>query len=378
MIEQASSHDRATGTVRTVVVSGSDPRDRGRQYGEQVREQIDLSIQYYAAFFARKHNVGWPAIAEHALAWEPVIDRFDADLAEEVRGIAEGAGRSLGDIIALNARGEMVYGKPATSLAEGCTAYALLAEATQDGHVYCGQNWDWRFGTRDTWVVLRVVQPPKPTVITVVEAGQVGRQGANSAGIAIFANGLTGFCTTAPGVPQPFIRRRVLDASSFSDALDVIMWAQQQIAANVLLVHRDGFAIDVETTPERRGWLYPTDGMLVHGNHYEAFTWARDGNAYKPFGADSLYRVWRVRERLMLCRTATDGDAVRTHIATALSDHFGSPDAVCHHAEAQRHPLTQWQTLTSSIIDLTTGEWRLAAGVPCSHDYDLLPWNLYQ
>ncbi len=395
MVEQIQAHESSGDGVRTVEVVGSDPRERGRQYGEQTREQIDRSIAYYTAFLARKHKIGWPEIAQHALAWEPVIERFDADLAQEVRGIAEGAGRSLGDIIALNARGEMVYGQyvpaavegqpvsshvtPQMALpVEGCTSYALLTEATPDGHVYCGQNWDWRFAVYDTWVVLRIVQPPKPTVTTVVEAGQVGRFGANSAGIAVFANGLSGFCTAAPGVPQPFIRRRVLDSASFSGALEVVLSAKQQIAANLLLVHRDGVAIDIETTPERRGWLYPTDGILVHGNHYEAFSWARDGDSYKPYGADSLYRVWRVREGLKSCRGVADGEAVRGHIATALRDHFGAPDAVCHHAEAHLHPLKQWQTLTSSIIDLTTGEWRLAAGTPCDHTYDPLPWNLYQ
>jgi len=363
--------------VKMVVVSGRSPRERGCQYGAQAREQIDRSVQYYAALFAHDYHIEWADMADHALIWEAAIERFDSDLAEEVRGIAEGADRPLGEILALNARGEIVYGNYVPPPVEGCTSYALLPEATADGHVYGGQNWDWRFGAHDTWLVLRIVQPPKPTVITVVEAGQVGRHGANSSGLAVFANGLSGFCTATPGVPQPFIRRRILDTPGVADALEILLSAPQQIAANVLLAHRDGFAIDVETTPERRGWLYPTEGMLVHGNHYEAFTWARDGERYKPYGADSLYRVWRLRQALKACRRAGDGDGMAPTIATALSDHFGYPDAVCAHADERAAPLARWQTLTSSIIDLTTGEWRLAAGPPCSHDFVPLPWNLY-
>jgi isopenicillin-N N-acyltransferase-like protein len=205
----------------------------------------------------------------------------------------------------------------------------------------------------------------------------VGRHGANSAGIAVLANGLSGFCTPEPGVPQPFIRRRLLDSWSFADALEVALTAKQQIAANLLLAHRDGFALDLETTPERRGWLYPTAGMLVHGNHYEAFSWARDGEQYRPLGADSLYRVWRLGQGLGPCREVGDREELLDTVAAALSDHFGFPAAVCTHADEHDHPLEQWQTLTSSIIDLTAGEWLLAAGVPCLHGFEPLPWNLY-
>ena len=57
----------------------------------------------------------------------------------------------------------------------------MTAEAAGDGHVYCGQNWDWRVGTKESVVMLRVEQEPKPTIVMQVEAGQIGRHGANSA-----------------------------------------------------------------------------------------------------------------------------------------------------------------------------------------------------
>ncbi|MFF6982336.1 hypothetical protein ACFZAV_32690 [Streptomyces sp. NPDC008343] len=46
--------------------------------------------------------------------------------------------------------------------AEGCTSFALYGPASGDGHVWAGQNWDWRAGVADTVVMLRIVQPPEP------------------------------------------------------------------------------------------------------------------------------------------------------------------------------------------------------------------------
>jgi isopenicillin-N N-acyltransferase-like protein len=363
--------------LRTVEIAGA-PRERGRTYGEQARAQIDASVDYYARLFEHDLGLSWTELAGHALSWKAPVEAFAPDLLEEACGIAEGCGRSVGEILALNARGEMVYGNYTPPEVEGCTSFAVLDRASGDGHVYAGQNWDWRAGARESWVVLRVVQPPKPTIVMVVEAGQVGRHGANSAGFAVLSNGLSGFCTPEPRVPQPFIRRRALDQSTFADSLQVIMAAPQQIASNVLLAHRDAFALDLETTPEGHAWLYPQDDVLVHANHYEGFSWARDGGSYKPLGPDSIYRVERLRRQLRVLGEPREQAEIVAHITAGLADHFGHPDAVCAHVRPDADPLMQWQTLTSSVIDLTTGEWWLAAGNPCEVPMQPLSWNLYE
>lgn len=358
---------------RVVEVAGT-PAERGRQYGEAARAEIERSIEYYGELFARTHGVGWAEVAERAARWEPAVEAFAPELAEELRGIATGAGRTPRELLALNARGEMVYGEDAAADAgDGCTAFAVLPEAAADGHVYVGQNWDWRSGARESVVVLRVVQPPKPALTMLVEAGQVGRHGASSAGIALMGNGLSGFHTREPRVPLPFIRRKALEAPDLATALELLLAAPHQIASNHLLCHRDGFAIDVEATPARRGWLYPDRGVLVHGNHYEAFSWAADGDAYKPYGADSLLRTWRLRQLLRTGGASLDASA----IGAALRDHLGHPDGICTHPRPESDPLLRWQTLASSVLDLTAGEWRLALGNPCEQAHRALPWSLH-
>jgi isopenicillin-N N-acyltransferase like protein len=359
-------------TLPLIDITGS-PRERGRAYGDQARQQIRASLAYYQEAMNGR-PLSWEQAIRRAAQWRPVVEGFAPDLLEEVTGIAEGAGLAEAEILALNARSELLA---AAAGREECTSYALTPVASGDGHAYCGQNWDWRAGAQQSVIMLRVRAPGKPTVIMQIEAGQVGRQGANSAGIGLNANGLKSPPISGLGVPQPFIRRRVLEATTFPAALQVIFSVRQHIAANLLLTHRDGFAINLETTPGRHGWLYPDDGVLVHGNHFQAFLPAPMAATYRPSSADSLYRVPRLAAALRVARDEVSPAGVRKAIAAGLRDHFGQPESVCCHPDNTEPAVDRWQTVSSSIVDLTTGEYLVAAGPPCGAEYAQLPWNLY-
>ncbi|MFG1681299.1 C45 family autoproteolytic acyltransferase/hydrolase [Nonomuraea sp. NPDC049269] len=365
-------------TSLPVVEIAGGPRERGRQYGEQARDRIHRAMAYYTEAFGHSSGLTWPQVTQRAARWVEPSKAFAPDLVEEMEGVAEGAGLDFLDIVALNARGEIIYDTTFNSMEpDGCTSFALLEQASGDGHVYAGQNWDWRDGVSDTLMVLRVVQPGKPTVIMHVEAGQVGRQGANSAGIALNANGLGGRFDDAIGVPQTLIRRRVLDSADLNAALEALTKSRAHIASNALITHRDGFAIDLETTPGPVGWMYPTDGLLVHGNHYQAFMPPQLAATYRPGSADSLFRVPRAEGGLRAVRHASGSAEARKLIRHAMSDHLGYPESLCTHPDETQPPVKRWATLLSSCVDLTTGDYLIAAGTPCDHEYERVPWNLY-
>jgi isopenicillin-N N-acyltransferase-like protein len=355
-----------------VEISSPDPRERGRQYGEQARGQIACSIDFYKGEFLAKSGLAWDEVLARVPKWTAVVEGYHADALEEVRGIADGSGFAVDEILALNGRGELRIGDP---FDEGCSSYALLPEASGDGHTYCGQNWDWRVGTKESVCLLRIEQPSKPTIVMQVEAGQVGRQGANSAGIGLNANGLEAPFGFRLGVPSPYIRRKILDSQTMDEALQAAMRSKQSVCANLLFTHRDGVAIDLETTPERHGVMQPTDGVLVHANAFIAYVPPQVADSYRPSSVDSLYRAPRIERVLRTARTATSTAETRATIATALSDHFSYPNSVCTHPDPQRG--SQWETLASTIVDLTTGEYLVAHGTPCEHAYEPLPWNLY-
>ncbi|MCX4503920.1 acyl-coenzyme A:6-aminopenicillanic-acid-acyltransferase form [Streptomyces sp. CB00072] len=383
--------DSATRILPVIEISGS-PLERGRQYGEAVRPQLHAALGYYEEAFGRSAGLTWDQVTARAARWLEPVRAYAPHLVEEMRGIADGAGTGLLDVLALNARGEVIYDKSFAEIAadgagegpadeepaEGCTSFAAYGPASGDGHVYAGQNWDWRAGVADTVVMIRIVQPPKPTLIMQVEAGQIGRQGANSAGIAFNANGLGGRFDDRIGLPQTVVRRTVLDQDNIADALDVLCRTRAHIASNALLTCREGFAIDLETTPAGHGWMYPTDGLLVHGNHYQAGIPAPLAAAgYRPMSSDSLVRVPRAEQGLAALRHSTGPEESRQLIRRAMSDHLGHPESLCTHPDPRRPAVEHWTTLVSSLADLTTGDYHVTAGTPCDRAYQHLPWNLY-
>ncbi len=367
----------ATPSLPTIEISGS-RRELGRQHGEAARSQIRDSIGYYQQSFKRITGLEWAEIRRNAPRWVGPIESYLPGISDEIRGIAEGAAVEFEDVLALNARGELSTHNPfADEAEEGCSSYAILPEASGDGHVYCGQNWDWRCETSGTVILLRITQPEKPTIIMQTEAGQVGRHGANSAGIALNANGLGTRWGKGIGVPQPIIRRKILEAPEMQSALRAVFESRQSLCTNLLITHRDGFAIDLETTPDRHGWMYPTDGLLVHTNHFIAFVPEQIAKTYRPFSVNSLWRLPRLTEGLRAANGSGSSTAVRDAIGGALRDHFGHPNSVCKHGDARSQGTDLNQTIASSIVDLTTGEYWIAAGNPCENEYRRLPWDLY-
>jgi isopenicillin-N N-acyltransferase-like protein len=369
---------------RVIEVSSASARERGKQYGSAAADLVAGAIAYYREGFQRQAGLDWAAAQEHSQPWQRLIERDFPELLEELAGIAEGAGVELAEIVALNCRGEIMYDNwfahaDAPHEVDGCTSFSLTDSAAGDGHVYAGQNWDWRHAVRDTVVVLRVVQPPKPTLVMQLEAGQIGRHGANSEGIALNANGLGGRFDDSIGMPQTVIRRAVLDSSNIADALKILTWTKAHIPSNALLTHRDGFSIDVETTPAGHAWEYPDDdGLLVHGNHYQAFVPPKPAGNQRAMSPDSLVRVPQARKGLRNAARAEKSVDVRTAVHAAMSDHLGHPDSLCAHPDDRLPAIEQWSTTVSSCVDLTSGEYYLAPGSPCEHPYELMPFNLYE
>ncbi|PRB43745.1 acyl-coenzyme A--6-aminopenicillanic-acid-acyltransferase form [Arthrobacter sp. MYb23] len=377
--------DMSNTSLRIVEISGP-PLERGRQYGSAAADLITKAIDFYTEAFQQQTGLTWDQLRGRAERWMGLCTETAPDLVTEMRGIAEGSGRDVLDIMVLNLRGEIIYDAGFAKAPEpeerddvdGCTSFVLTDGASGDGHMYVGQNWDWRFGAQETVMILRVVQDPKPTLIMQVEAGQIGRHGANSAGIALNANGLGGRFNDELGMPQTFIRRMVLDQAELPDALNTLFRQKPHIASNAVLSHRSGFSIDVETTPGSNGWMYPDkSGVMVHGNHYEAFMPVQLAATYRPVSVDSLFRVPQARRGLERVSAATSTGQARELIKSAMSDHLGYPESVCTHPDERRPRVRQWSTLLSSCVDLTTGDYLVTDGTPCDHNYEQMPWNLY-
>ncbi|WP_192860287.1 carcinine hydrolase/isopenicillin-N N-acyltransferase family protein [Mycobacterium sp. MS1601] len=177
-------------------------------------------------------------------------------------------------------------------------------------------------------------------------------------------------------MPQTVIRRRILESDSYYNALNVPFSLRQQIPANLVITDRSGFTINLETTPARHRWIYASEGILVHANHYEEDVPDQISADYRPFSVDSLFRSPILRGRLRSAAHAMRGPEPSV-LMDCLGDHFGYPYGVCRHPDSRDPEHLQSKTIASAVVDLTSGRYFLAPGNPCDTAYELLPWNLY-
>ena len=352
------------------------PRDRGRQYGAAAATRVRRSVRCYRDLYRRWLGWDWPRARREADRYTGAIEHAAPGQLEEMRGIAEGAGLELGDVLAINVRTELLAGaRVDPSLAprrsDGCTAVAVLPEATANGHTLLAQNWDWLAATVDTVVVLEVERSDGPGYVTVVEAGLLAKVSMSSAGLGVCTNFLlTDDDPGAGGLPYHSTLRALLDAETLSGALGVLRAITPASSANYLLGHEKGVAVDVEVAPGRLSTLSliaPEQGLLTHANHFRA----ADVRDLAPVVAPCSEPRERRLDAMLRGRT---GHICQRDLKAALSDHQAYPKSVCYHEDPREDPADRSITAASIVMDLDARTIALTSGNPCASDYRVLDY----
>ncbi|HEX2139489.1 MAG TPA: C45 family peptidase [Woeseiaceae bacterium] len=334
--------------------------ERGQQYGRAAADQIALVLDVYRNEFARK-DLSWAEASTLGEEFGVLMRDYDAELMTEIEGIAEGARQSVSAIVILNARTELVYWKGARDGAaarngpefapDECTSGVAMPEITADGHLLHAQNWDWQPDCAAASLVLHIEhEDERPDILTCVEAGQLARHGMNRLGLGLTANGLhSGHDYGRFGVPNPFIRRRMLASPTLARALYELMNSPRAFSHNVTVSDAAGEAFDIETTPDECFWLEPDEGVLSHANHFKCpVARLRVADANIARCPETIYRERRLRAAL---KRASGQITVDTFKA-ALADRYGAPDSICR-SPAPRPGGMVSASLYSLIMDVT-------------------------
>ena len=344
-----------------IIISAGDAFQRGLRLGHLAQERVLLSVAAYMNIFKRAAGLSRDEVFVQAERFLPSIAAFAPHLLEEMRGIAEGAGCHLYEIIAINARTELMYGithKPE------CTALAVSAAASADRHTRLAQNWDWHPSLVGALVLWNIRREDGPDLLTLTEAGIVGKIGINADGLAMCVNLLKSDSDSAgPAVPMHVILRRILEvASTVEEACALIGRTERCTSCNHLLADRSGAIADVEATPAGQRVLYAQDGVLTHTNHcLQPELFARDRNAREY--PETLARNERMHALANL--QTIDGQGLQR----MLADHATSPNSICLHNHPSWAFRDQGESIASIIFDLTAGTIDVADGPPCQHDY---------
>lgn len=359
-----------------IISVGGAPYERGLAYGRQAAAQIRHSVASYARIFAF-YGLDWAAMQERARPFAALIEAFAPELLEELRGIAAGSGRAFEEILALNARTELL--PPSLAVASPdwpaaaarnrlagvpehgeCTAVAVLPEASADGRPWLAQTWDWTGDQRAACVLLRVEAPGRPALLTLTEAGMLAKIGVNAAGLGVCLNILRSPQDgLRPGLPVHVLLRALLGAADVDAAAELVARAPVGAASNLLCADRAGRAADFELTPGARALLRPRDGLLIHTNHCLD---PETAPAASPI--DSMPSSGPRQRRAEALLRPLAGRIDRGALLGLLRDEAGGLAAICRRPDPLLPAPARVETVAAVLIDLAAATMHVAPGIP--------------
>ncbi|RXT02301.1 C45 family peptidase [Ammoniphilus sp. CFH 90114] len=243
-------------------------REIGRQYGEVCRDLILQHLQLVMIRLKSKFNVATQQqVEEAALQYRSYVLEYAPFLDEEIQGLAEGAGISLGEAYLLQVRAEL--NQIFQIQHNECTTFAVAGEATADGIPLVGQNADLPAFYTDISVVIELIPDNGPACLMLTPAGQVSYIGINDLGMGVFANFLT--CEGwRLGFPRYMLSRLALTCGTVEEAVTMVERVHRASSRNLIMLDSHGGMANLETLPTRTGRIEPTNGLLAHSNHIVA------------------------------------------------------------------------------------------------------------
>jgi isopenicillin-N N-acyltransferase like protein len=279
---------------------------------------------------------------------------------EEIEGLAAGAGQDPLELLAINARTEL--------LAPGQAAECSVIGRLRDGRVELAQTWDWHPDLAPARVVVTTVAPGRPWFTTVTEAGILAKLGVSANGLACALNFLG--CSVdggLGGVPIHVLLRVLLErCEGATDALALLLGAQVTASSCVTVAAAEAGGVALfaaELSPGGARLVLPDDdGLLVHTNHFLR-TPPRGEDTDVVTYPGTLLRRWHL-ERVLRAGT----DPLR-----ALAEHFPAGEPVCRHGLDEGLWANRRETLLAIAVDPAVPSLRVAAGPPCRAPFDVVP-----
>lgn len=344
-----------------VLETRGDALDRGHAYGVRhkalIRRLLDSNYDFYARYLQTSKD---QALRE-AAHYEQPIREYSEEIADEIRGTAEGAGVQLDEVLLITTFNEVFYPK----LAKACTSFAARGNATADGLTYVGQNNDegldpWLDG--DCTTLTKHTRKDGPDVLVYSYAGAPAMMGINSSGLSVCINAL-GFDKPKIGVPMLCVVREVLNQRGLDGAIAAIERADRAYALNFMLGDTRRIA-DVEANP-LMVTVTRSDDILNHANHYlygmEGFT---DGKS-DDYRVNSKTRCDRMAELIQRNKGKLNLNAFQSF----LRDHENRPNMICAHVNPAKPKAHHSRTLDGMIYVPERREAWITRGNPCEREF---------
>jgi isopenicillin-N N-acyltransferase-like protein len=346
---------------RSFTSSALGPADRGRELGEHHATEVARTVAAYRRLFAARATRPFDVDAWAERAWATITE-LAPTAAEEIAGIAEGAGLPVREVAMLNARTELLAVADPTGVVPECSTVVRLHPGRPPVAV---QTWDWYDAMADDWFVWTLPLPGGPVVRTVTEYGVLGKIGVNSHGVGVLFNLLRHRDDTLAeeaglGFPLHLLSRQVLEtARTLDDAVALARSVSTSASSSLTVVDADGGAASIEMFPGGPGVLEPDDaGLLVRTNHFVSADGA-PGCLAASIGPGSAIRRTTLLDAFESRPPSSAGEVV-----AAMHDHRDVGGVCAHPDPALARPL-QHATLATVALDVAGRDLTVTAGGPC-------------
>lgn len=346
------------------------PGDCGLAQGSAFASKIHTNLQFYLQWLSQSGRVPEERLLELARGFAPVLEQHFPAMLEEIDGVARGAGLTLEQVLLINARTDimaLVEAELAVDKVPACTALAIEGHVRGQRLLALAQNWDWDPILSDAPIVLRSKPHDGPALVTLVEAGMIGKIGFNAHRLGVCLNFLGHSSDGRPhsfGVPIHCLLRAVMDCATIDQAISVVDSSPRCASANFMLARQgaDGpQAVDLEITPDTVAILRGDDAGLVHTNHF--LDPALAAGCTSGRGPSTMKRM-AMAQQLLRELKESEADPVR-RAQIVLESRHNLPYPISR----EHNPDPSTSTLAGIVMDLTRNRLFLTHGAPHNSEW---------
>ncbi len=300
-------------------------------------------------------------------SFDESIKKYTPDLYEEVKGIAEGSGQALNDIMVLNLLDEFwVYIDDIAN--HHCSGMGV--PSINGSTSYIAQNMDIEKYTDGYQILMRLSKTKdRPEQLILTHPGLIALNGMNETGIGACMNTLMQLTASPEGLPVAFIVRRIIHSTDKEDLLKFMKTVPHASGQNYIIGIR-GEIFDFEASANQvirydpknsNGTVYHTNHPIVNDDMKPWFEQYNPQEENKPILSNSYIRLASVQNRIAQSTKIED-----TLIKETLRSKDDANNPVCRSANGRGGGFT-----FASVIMTLTGQpfMQITMGPPDESDY---------
>lgn len=318
----------------------------GLAIGESLKEDINEYKQRIDSLYSKQFKtIGDKDLIEKT---KKLIKKYFPNYIQELKGLADGAGLGLNDIILLSNEETFIH-----NLKDRCTTFAYSCE---DGIFLC-HNEDWLPGYEDFFYIIKAKPKKGPSFLSLAYTGSLPGSSAalNSYGIAFSGNSLlTG---VQHGMPKNVILRSQIEAKNLREFERLASFSPRAIPNHSMAIDKHGRIISVEAALNIHKVIYKSNffGHTNHPLHPEIakLEYENIQNSKKRYNTVIKH----------LTNSKLEGNLAKK----VLRSHENAPHAVCSHTKGKKH--SDSKTIASIIINVKDKSMLVAKGNPCKTRY---------